>query len=150
MLAEVFFEPENEEFNLYVDGHEMKNGSSFKKIKWKQNQLEFFKRFKEIKQDIWIQIYDIYLDKFKNVIGIGFRITPEASFYHQYPDIEFDLNGFIIGDLEAELKDIKVSSQKWYKLVNNFYKVLIKLQNEQNLTVMDLFNKKNDEEKLIN
>lgn len=82
MEAEVFFVPETEEFNLYVDGKEIKNGSKFKKIKWKQNQLELFKRFKEIKQDIWIQIYDVYLDKLKNVIGIGFRITPEASFYH--------------------------------------------------------------------
>lgn len=150
MEAEVFFVPETEEFNLYVDVKEIKNGSKFKKIKWKQNQLELFKRFKEIKQDIWIQIYDVYLDKLKNVIGIGFRITPEASFYHEYPDISFDINGFIIGDLETELKEIKLSSQKWYKLVNNFYKVLINLQNEQKQTIMDLFNKKVNEEKLIN
>jgi len=53
---------------------------NLKKIKWKQNQLELFKRFKEIKQDIWIQTYDVYLDKSENVIGLGFRITPEASF----------------------------------------------------------------------
>ena len=131
MAPEVWFEPEKEEFNLYIENKEVKNGGKFKKIKWKQNQLELFKRFKEIKQDIWIQIYDVYLDKSENVIGLGFRITPEASFYHEYPDINFDINGFIIGDLEAELKHIKTSSQKWYKLVHNFYKVLINLQKEQ-------------------
>ncbi|MBP1526075.1 MAG: hypothetical protein H9Q67_06245, partial [Spiroplasma ixodetis] len=54
---------------------------------------------------------------------------------HEYPDIDFDINGFILGDLEEELKDIKTSSQKWYKLVNNFYKVLIKLQKEQKIIV---------------
>ncbi|WP_252321082.1 hypothetical protein [Spiroplasma endosymbiont of Lariophagus distinguendus] len=135
MAAEVFFEPENEEFNLYIDNKEVKRAGKFKKIKWKQNQLELFKRFKEIKQNIWIQIYDVYLDKSENVIGLGFRITPEASFYHEYPDIDFDINGFILGDLEEELKDIKASSQKWYKLVNNFYKVLINLQKEQKIIV---------------
>ncbi|KNE88122.1 hypothetical protein PSTG_18483, partial [Puccinia striiformis f. sp. tritici PST-78] len=72
MAAEVFFEPENEEFNLYIDNKEVKRG-----------------------------------DKSENVIGLGFRITPEASFYHEYPDIDFDINGFVIGDLEEELKDIK-------------------------------------------
>ncbi len=74
----------------------------------------------------------------------------EASFYHEYPDINFDINGLIIGDLEEELKHIKTSSQKWYKLVHNFYKVLINLQKEQKQAVMELFNNKENNERLIN
>ncbi|WP_342276346.1 hypothetical protein [Spiroplasma endosymbiont of Nebria brevicollis] len=107
MPAEIFFEPENEEFNLYVADKEIDSGGKFNQIKWKPNQIELFKRFKEIKQNIWIQIYDVYLDKLENVIGLGFRITPEASFYHEYPSIEFDENGSILGELKEELKDIR-------------------------------------------
>lgn len=60
--------------------------------------MELFRRFKEIKQNIWIQIYNVYLDKLENVVEIGFRITPVASFYHEYPSIEFDENGLLVGD----------------------------------------------------
>lgn len=59
-------------------------------------------------------------------------------------NIDFDINGFILCDLEAELKDIKATSQKWYKLVNNFYKVLINLQKEQIALLLDKNNAKVD------
>lgn len=90
-----------------IDDNEIEYGGRFKNIKWKNAQLELFVKFKEIKQNIWIQIYHVYLDNLGNVISIGFRITPESSFYHEYPNIEFDMNGFIIGDLKTELKNIK-------------------------------------------
>lgn len=37
MPAEIFFEPENEEFNLYVANKEIDLGGKFNQIKWKPN-----------------------------------------------------------------------------------------------------------------
>lgn len=132
-MASVFFEPETEEFNLIRDKSNKDETGSFDKIKWKPQQLELFEEFKKIKQNFWIQIYDVYLDKDENVTCIGFRLTPEGSFYHEYPDISFDKKGNIEGNLKEELEYYKDEGAKAFNLVKNFFMVLIDLQNKQKI-----------------
>lgn len=137
-MALAFFEPESEEFNIYRDKKgKGKNSGFLNDINWKPQQLELFEELKKIKQNIWIQIYDVYLDKNDNVTGIGFRITPEGSFYHQYPSVHFDVQGNITDDLQEDLEFYKEEDKEddpgCLKLVKNFYKTLINLQNKQKL-----------------
>ncbi|AVP49660.1 hypothetical protein [Williamsoniiplasma luminosum] len=112
---------ENEEFNLYIDDVEQVRAGKFKNIKWKEQQIKMFRLLQSIEQDMWIQIYDVFLDKQKNVVKIGFRLTPEASFYHEYPMVDFDVKGNITTDLKKELKTL---NPKALKLCKNFYDVL--------------------------
>ncbi len=105
-MALAFFE--SEEFNIYrYQKRKGKNSGFLNDINWKPKQLKLFEELKKIKQNIWIKIYDVYLDKNDNATEIGFRISPEASFYHQYPSVDFDTQGNITDDLQEELEFYK-------------------------------------------
>lgn len=79
---------------------------------------------------MWIQIYDVYLEKQNNVVKIRFRLTPEKEFYHEYPEIDFDKECNIISNLLEELIFYKDQAKEAYKLVNKFDQTLISLQSK--------------------
>ncbi|PPE05925.1 hypothetical protein [Williamsoniiplasma lucivorax] len=112
---------ETDPFNLYINGVEQRKAGEFKDIRWKEQQIKMFRLLAGIKQRIWIQIYDVFLDKNKNVIEIGFRVTPEASFYHEYPMIEFDVDGNVLTDIDQEFNALEKRGQT---LLKKFYDVL--------------------------
>ncbi|WFG96044.1 hypothetical protein M1771_08025 [Spiroplasma citri] len=94
------------------------------------------KKSKKIKQDIWIQILTVYLDKNDNVSGIEFKITPVGSFYHDYIFVSFDEKGKITNDLKENIETYKEQDKEDdfyldFKVVKNFYQTLMNLQNKQ-------------------
>lgn len=133
-MNKLLFQPEKEDFNIIVgNNHKNRKLGSFNQINWKPQQLEIFKELKKIHQDIWIQIYDVYIDSDNNVYMIGFRITPELSFHHEYPVIIFNKKGNMVADLNQELESYKEKNKECYEIVIKFYKVLISLQSKQKI-----------------
>ncbi|WP_281042199.1 hypothetical protein [Spiroplasma citri] len=147
MAPQAIFEPESEhfmdEFNIYKDDDNEENDNEedeksgfFKDINWNHNILELFEEIKKIKQDIWIQILTVYLDKNDNVSGIEFKITPEGSFYHDYIFVNFDEKGKITNDLKENIETYKEQDKEDdfyldFKVVKKFYQTLMNLQNKQ-------------------
>ncbi|WFG97044.1 hypothetical protein M1771_03295 [Spiroplasma citri] len=151
MAPQAIFEPESEhfmdEFNIYKDDDNEENDNEedeksgfFKDINWNHNILELFEEIKEIKQDIWIQILTVYLDKNDNVSGIEFKITPEGIFYHEYIFVNFDEKGKITNDLKENIETYKEQDKEDdfyldFKVVKKFYQTLVNLQNKQKIII---------------
>lgn len=119
----VFLDLDDCQFNIiYNDKLNQSFPGKFKEIKWLENHMKFFAKIEKIDQGLWIQIYDVYLDKLKNVTAIGFRLTPNDSGEHVYPIIQFKKDGTVKKtSVERDKKMISNNFPESFKIVEKFY-----------------------------